>query len=199
MTTDQTDSERAEQARTLAGDPDGFQRLWTPHRMVYIEGAQKPATPSEPDCPFCRAPGRSDEDGLIVRRGESAYVVLNLFPYSPGHLLVCPYRHVADYTDATRTEVMEIAELTRTAMRVIREVSSPAGFNLGINQGAVAGAGITAHLHQHVVPRWLGDANFMPIVAQTKALPQLLGDTRLRLASAWTSLLAERETSLEKD
>jgi len=199
MTSHETEGVQVEEARTLAGDPDGFQRLWTPHRMVYIEGAEKPATPAEPDCPFCRAPGRSDEDGLIVHRGELAYVVLNLFPYSPGHLLICPYRHVADYTDATDAEVVEIAALSRTAMNVIRIVSGPAGFNLGLNQGAVAGAGITAHLHQHVVPRWLGDSNFLPIVAQTKALPQLLGETRLRLATAWRSLLGERDTSLDKD
>ncbi|GAB2550356.1 HIT domain-containing protein [Brachybacterium huguangmaarense] len=170
----------------FAGEPDGIERLWTPHRMAYIQGEGKPADPSDAhQCPFCAAPERSDEDALIVHRGAAAFVILNLFPYNSGHLLVCPYRHVADYTDLTEAEVLEVAELTRTAMRVIREVSGPAGFNLGMNQGAVAGAGIAAHLHQHVVPRWEGDANFLPIIGRTKALPILLSDTRAAYAAAW--------------
>ena len=172
-----------ESSGTLAGLPDGFQRLWTPHRMVYIDGENKPATTGE--CPFCVAPTRTDADGLIVHRGDVAYVVMNLYPYSPGHLLVCPYRHVSDYTDLTVDETREVAELTQRAMRVIRRVSNPDGFNLGMNQGEVAGAGIAAHLHQHVVPRWAGDANFMPIVARTKPVPQLLGDARDLLAAEW--------------
>ncbi|MEN0070457.1 MAG: HIT domain-containing protein, partial [Propionicimonas sp.] len=156
-----------EDAGSLAGTPDGFQRLWTPHRMVYIGGENKPPDATPGACPFCLAPSREDADGLVVHRGEAAYVVMNLYPYSPGHLLVCPYRHVSDYTEATAAERGELAELTATAMAVIRSVSGPAGFNLGINQGEVAGAGIAAHLHQHIVPRWRGDSNFLPIVAQT--------------------------------
>lgn len=170
----------------FAGVPDGFGRLWTPHRMAYIGGENKPADGAAGDgCPFCRMPDLSDEDGLVVARGEVAYVVLNLYPYNGGHVLVVPYRHVADYTDLTDAEVAEVAGLTRTAMRVLREVSGPHGFNLGMNQGAVAGAGIAAHLHQHVVPRWAGDSNFLPIVGRTRALPELLHDTRARLAAAW--------------
>jgi len=170
----------------FAGVPDGFGRLWTPHRMAYIGGENKPADGAAGDgCPFCRMPDLSDEDGLVVARGEVAYVVLNLYPYNGGHVLVVPYRHVADYTDLTDAEVAEVAGLTRTAMRVLREVSGPNGFNLGMNQGAVAGAGIAAHLHQHVVPRWAGDSNFLPIVGRTRALPELLHDTRARLAAAW--------------
>lgn len=171
----------------LAGVADGFERLWTPHRMVYIDGQSKPADDGEGSCPFCRAPAGDDATGLIVARGEVAYVVLNLYPYNPGHLLVCPYRHVSDYTDLTGAETAEVAQLTRRAMTVIRSVSHPAGFNLGINQGQVAGAGIQAHLHQHVVPRWQGDSNFLPVVGRTKALPQLLADTRERLAAAWNA------------
>ena len=177
-----------ERAGDHPGEPDGFERLWTPHRMVYIAGQDKPATPDAADCPFCTLPKRGrerDRESLIVHRDEVAYVVLNLYPYSPGHLLVCPYRHVADYTDLTTEESAAVAGLTQQAMRAIRRASGPHGFNLGINQGAVAGAGIAAHLHQHVVPRWSGDANFLPVVGQTKALPVLLEDARRRLAEAW--------------
>jgi ATP adenylyltransferase len=129
-----------------------------------------------------------DEQSLVVHRGTAAFVVLNLFPYNPGHLMVCPFRHVADYTELTTQETLEVAELTRTAMAVVRSVSGPHGFNLGMNQGEVAGAGIAAHLHQHVVPRWAGDANFLPIVARTKALPELLSQTRRKLAQAWPAV-----------
>jgi ATP adenylyltransferase len=112
-------------------------------------------------------------------------VVLNLYPYNSGHMMVLPYRHVSDYTDLDDAETVELAAMTQTAMRTARAAYAPAGFNLGINQGEVAGAGIAAHLHQHVVPRWPGDSNFLPVVAQTKSLPELLGDTRRRLAEAW--------------
>ncbi|QIK73443.1 HIT domain-containing protein [Propioniciclava coleopterorum] len=153
--------------------------------MVYIDGANKPADAGEHACPFCRAPGRDDAEGLIVARGETCYVVMNLYPYNPGHLLVCPYRHVSLYTDLDADETAEFAALTQRAMRTLQEVSHPQGFNIGMNQGAVAGAGIAAHLHQHVVPRWQGDSNFLPVVGRTKAVPQLLEDARLLLAEAW--------------
>ena len=169
----------------FAGVLDAFQRLWTPHRMVYIDGENKPADAGEHACPFCRAPGLPDEQGLVVARGETCVVVLNLYPYNPGHVLVCPYRHVSGYVDLSVAETHELAAMTQHAMRVLASVSHPQGFNLGMNQGDIAGAGIAAHLHQHVVPRWQGDANFLPVVARTKAVPQLLGDTRDLLASAW--------------
>jgi len=177
-----------EEVGTLPGTPDGFERLWTPHRMVYISGENKPSTPAAVDCPFCAVQSRDDREGLVVHRGELAYAVLNLYPYSPGHLLICPYRHVADYTDLTDAETVEVAALSQHAMRVVRAASAPHGFNLGLNQGAVAGAGIAAHLHQHVVPRWAGDANFLPVIAQTKALPQLLDDTWQVVRAAWERL-----------
>ncbi|MBC9926719.1 MULTISPECIES: HIT domain-containing protein [unclassified Leucobacter] len=166
----------------LAGVPDEFQRLWTPHRMVYITDGQQP---DRDDCPFCVAPSMSDEESLIVARGEHAFVLLNLFPYNSGHLLVCPYRHFSTYDLATAEEVAEIGALTQIAMRVVKQVSRNDGYNLGMNQGEVAGAGIAAHLHQHIVPRWKSDANFLPIIAKTKALPQLLGDVRASIAAAW--------------
>ncbi|MGG5171390.1 HIT family protein [Pseudarthrobacter sp. J1738] len=168
----------------LPGVPDAFQRLWTPHRMAYIKGGQDQFKGKD-DCPFCVAPSRSDEDSLIVYRGKTCFVVLNLYPYNPGHLLVCPYRHVPEYTDITVEETAEFAALSQTAMRVLRQVSNPGGFNLGMNQGAVGGAGIKAHLHQHVVPRWGGDGNFFPIIAQTKAITQTLGEVRQLVAEAW--------------
>ena len=181
-------SHEVEEAARLPGTPDGFERLWTPHRMVYIQGENKPASAESAECPFCAAPEQDDRERLIVYRGGSAYAVLNLYPYSPGHLLICPYRHVADYTDLTVEESAEVTRLTQLAMRAIRRASAPDGFNLGINQGAVAGAGIAAHLHQHVVPRWSGDANFLPVVGQTKALPQLLDQTWAVVRQAWDEL-----------
>ena len=172
----------AEPSAAFAGSQDGFGRLWTPHRIAYIE--QGGGVPDD-GCVFCTAPQKSDEDALIVYRGVKAYALLNLFPYNTGHLLVCPYRHIATYDEADADEVAEIGAITQTAMRVIRQVSHADGFNLGMNQGAIAGAGIAAHLHQHVVPRWATDANFFPIIARTKALPVLLGDTRQALAAEW--------------
>jgi len=168
------------------GVPDELERLWTPHRMAYIRGENKPAdSEAGKQCPFCLIPSLDDRKGLLVHRGDLTFVVLNLYPYSPGHLMVCPYRHVADYADVAREEAAEIADLTQTAMRTIRAVSAAHGFNIGMNQGAVAGAGIAAHLHQHVVPRWGGDQNFMPIIGRTRTMPQLMADTRDLLAEAW--------------
>lgn len=127
----------------------------------------------------------SDQDGLTVARGSSVYAVLNLYPYNSGHLMVCPYRHVADYGDLDEPETAELADFTKRAMFCLRKASGAQGFNIGMNQGHVAGAGIAGHLHQHVVPRWGGDTNFMPIVGHTRVLPQLLKDTREMLAGAW--------------
>jgi ATP adenylyltransferase len=167
------------------GRPDELERLWTPYRMAYIQGENRPGDEGADECPFCRIPRLEDGEGLVVHRGDAAYVVLNLYPYTSGHLMVCPYRHIADYTETTVEEAAEIAALTKQAMTAIRAVSGAAGFNLGMNQGAAGGAGIRAHLHQHVVPRWIGDSNFMPIIGRTKTMPQLLGETRDLLARAW--------------
>jgi ATP adenylyltransferase len=169
-----------------AGIPDGFARLWMPHRMAYIKGENKPAGSEEGDgCPFCRIPRLDDADGLVIARGALVYAVLNLYPYNAGHLMVVPYRHVADYTDLTGDETGELAAFTKRAMTALRAASGAQGFNIGMNMGSVAGAGIAAHLHQHVVPRWGGDTNFMPVVGHTRVLPQLLRDTRALIADAW--------------
>ena len=177
--------EGAEDAALLQGESDPFQRLWTPHRLVYIQSGTQP---SDDDCPFCFAPQLTDEQALIVHRGESCFVLLNLYPYNSGHLLVVPYRHIPNYTDATEAEILEYGLLTQQAMRVLKDMGGAHGFNIGMNQGEVAGAGIAGHLHQHVVPRWRNDSNFFPIIAQTKALPKLLGDVRDEVAKAWRNL-----------
>jgi ATP adenylyltransferase len=171
------------------GVPDAFARIWTPHRMAYINGEGKPSgDPNHPDeCPFCVIPQRSDEDGLIVARGSLVYAVLNLYPYNAGHLMVIPFRHVGDITELDSDESLELVELTQAAVVTLRAVTRAQGFNLGFNLGSVAGAGIAEHLHQHVVPRWGGDTNYMPIIGRTRVLPQLLSDTRQLLADAWRS------------
>lgn len=171
-------------ASDFAGVPDGYERLWTPHRLAYVQG-ERPSTDPGDGCPFCAAPTKGDSDGLVVHRGELCYVVMNLFPYNPGHLLICPHRHVSKYIDLTDEETLEFTQLTKQAVRALTTSSAPHGFNLGMNQGEAAGAGVAAHLHQHIVPRWGGDANFLPIIGQTKALPALLEDVRAQLVQAW--------------
>jgi ATP adenylyltransferase len=169
-----------------AGIPDAFRRLWTPERLAYIKGENKPMGAGPNDgCPFCQIPTKADEEVLIVARRELVFVVLNLYPYNSGHLMVVPFRHVADYTELRRDELVELASVTQQAMTALRTASGAQGFNIGMNLGAVAGAGIAGHLHQHVVPRWGGDTNFMPVVGRTRVLPQLLHDTRELLANAW--------------
>jgi len=168
-----------------AGMPDRWERLWAPHRMAYLKGENRPLAGNKVTCPFCEIPKMSDEEGLVVARGTNAYVVMNLYPYNAGHLLICAYRHVADLTELSDDERNEIFELSAHAMKTLRKVSAPAGFNLGMNQGAISGAGVAEHIHQHIVPRWSGDANFMPIIGQTKVLPVLLAQTRAELAQAW--------------
>ena len=168
-----------------AGMPDHWARLWAPHRLEYLKGENRPLGDNEVACPFCRIPTLSNEEGLIVARGETAYVVMNLYPYNAGHLLICAFRHVPDLTDLTEIERNEISALSAHAMKTVRKVSGADGFNLGMNQGAISGAGVADHIHQHIVPRWSGDANFMPIIGKTKVLPQLLTMTREELAAAW--------------
>jgi ATP adenylyltransferase len=168
---------------------DGYQRLWVPHRMAYINGEKKPTDPSSEACPFCASAIRGSvadaRDLLVVARGEHCFVILNLFPYNSGHLLVLPYRHISGYIDMDDAETAEFTKMTKQAIVALADAFHPQGFNIGMNQGAIAGAGIAAHLHQHIVPRWGGDANFLPIIAHTKALPEILGDTRDKVAAAW--------------
>ena len=167
------------------GMPDRWQRIWAPHRMAYLTGENRPLDGNEVRCPFCEIPKMNDEAALIVARGKEVYAVMNLYPYNAGHMLICANRHVADLTELTISERNEITEFSAKAMAVLRKVSNCAGFNLGMNQGAISGAGVAEHIHQHVVPRWSGDANFMPIIGHTKVLPELLATTRNELAKAW--------------
>jgi ATP adenylyltransferase len=151
--------------------------LWSPWRMQYIQEAKE-----EPDgggCVFCAIPHTEVERVLV--QGELAYVVLNKFPYNPGHILVVPLRHVGELEDVTAEENAELQALLQRAIRAIRRTADPHGFNIGLNLGRMAGAGIPEHLHWHVVPRWSGDTNFMPVVGDTRVLPELLGETYQRL------------------
>jgi len=168
-----------------AGDPDRLQRLWTPHRMSYIVDVPANRDSTQPSQPFTDIPTLSDEDGLVIARGELVYAVLNLYPYNPGHLMVVPYRRVAELEDVTDAEMAELMAFVQKSIRVIKSVSRPDGFNVGINLGKSAGGSLAEHLHMHVVPRWSGDANFITIVGETKVVPQLLRDTRALLADEW--------------
>jgi ATP adenylyltransferase len=156
------------------------QRLWSPWRMAYIRGAAEAAA----GCFLCDLPAQGpehDQENHLLARGRLAFLLLNAYPYNPGHLMVAPYRHLGDYGALTPEELAEIMALVGTAIRALEEDSGPHGFNLGMNLGHVAGAGIADHLHLHLVPRWGGDTNFMPIVGQTKVLPELLDETYRRL------------------
>lgn len=170
---------------TGVGDPDRLQRLWTPHRLSYIVETPRHRDSVQARQPFTEIPALSDEDGLVVARGELVYAVLNLYPYNPGHLMVVPYRRVSELEDLTDAESVELMMFTQQAIRVIKSVSRPDGFNVGLNLGRSAGGSLAEHLHVHVVPRWSGDANFITVVGETKTIPQLLRDTRKLLADEW--------------
>jgi ATP adenylyltransferase len=155
-------------------------QLWAPWRLEYIEAADE-----LPGCVFCDAAAATDEDGLVIHRAGTSFVLLNKFPYASGHLMVAPFRHTDDIGDLTDEEVLEIHRLAASGMGALAETFAPQGYNLGWNLGRVAGAGITHHVHLHVVPRWAGDTNFMPVLADVKVLPEHLRETRQKLASAW--------------
>ena len=167
------------------GQRDHLQRLWTPYRMTYLAEAPTKRDDAGADEPFTDIPHMSDEEGLVVARGELVYAVLNLYPYNPGHLMVVPYRRVSELEDLTESESAEVMAFTQKAIRVIKNVSRPHGFNVGINLGTSAGGSLAEHLHVHVVPRWGGDANFITIVSGAKVIPQLLRETRRLLADEW--------------
>lgn len=167
------------------GEADGLQRLWTPYRMAYIRKEATAKATGSQECPFCVIPSGDDAEGLVIARGEQCYAILNLHPYNPGHLMVIPYRHVAELEDLTADESHELMTMTQAAVRTLKSVSQPRGLNVGLNLGSAAGGSLASHLHQHVVPRWVGDANFITVTGNTKVIPQLLQQTRDLLAEAW--------------
>ena len=157
-----------------------LERLWAPWRLEYVQSADK-----QDGCVFCRAAEGDDEEQLVVHRGERAFVVLNKFPYASGHLLVAPYRHGIGFADLEDADALEVHRLAGQGLDALAAVYEPEGFNLGWNIGRIAGAGITDHVHLHVVPRWGGDTNFMPVLAAVKVIPEHLASTRQKLADAW--------------
>lgn len=181
---------------TGVGDPDRLTRLWAPYRSSYItkmpaggtagqdSGETEGSSRSNGD-PFLEIPQMSDEDGLIVARGETVYAVCNLYPYNAGHLMVVPYRKVADLEELTDAETAELMAFAKHAVKTLKRVSKPEAINVGLNLGKASGGSVSDHLHLHVVPRWAGDANFMAVIGGTKVLPQLLQETRTLLADGW--------------
>ena len=154
--------------------------LWAPWRLEYMQSADE-----QDGCVFCRAAETRDDEGLVVHRGERGFALLNKFPYASGHLMVAPFRHVGDFAELEEGEALEIHRLASSAIAALAATYEPQGFNLGWNLGRVAGAGIVDHVHLHVVPRWAGDTNFMPVLADVKVLPEHIAETRRRLAEAW--------------
>jgi ATP adenylyltransferase len=158
-------------------------RIWAPWRLSYVKDASKD---SEEECIFCAKPAaEADEENLIVHRGERCFVILNLFPYTNGHLMIAPYEHTGRIQDLPAETVAEMMSLAQTAMDRLEAVYDPHGYNVGFNQGRVAGAGVEHHIHMHVVPRWGGDTNFMPVIADTKVMPQTLEQSYAALKGAF--------------
>lgn len=157
-----------------------MKHLWAPWRLQYIEH-----TPDAEGCIFCDKPAaQRDDDHFIVRRADRVFVMLNAFPYNSGHLLVAPYRHVADLADLDRDEMADLMAVTADALGMLRRVYSAQGFNIGVNIGAVAGAGIADHVHLHIVPRWQGDTNYMLVMSDTRVVPEALADCYQKLKAA---------------
>ena len=171
-----------------------MQRLWSPWRLAYVTSTASPST----GCIFCSVSSPEQRgsdpsrDDLVVARGRECYVILNLYPYNNGHLMVVPRRHIASLTLATPDELSELMQLTRDAEAVLTEAYRPEGINVGINLGRSAGAGIADHLHLHLVPRWTGDTNFMSVVGQTRVLPEQMDETARRLRPIFERVLEAR-------
>ena len=171
---------------TNSGDSTG--RLWAPWRIEYIR------QPKGEDCILCSAPARGDdESSLILYRGKLNFIIMNAYPYSPGHLMIAPLRHTADITQLTLEESAEHFELLKMGITLLKEVSGAAAFNVGLNLGSVAGAGVDQHLHTHIVPRWKGDTNFMPVIADTRVMSESLPSMYTKLKEALLKRLEPEE------
>ena len=158
-----------------------MKQLWAPWRLAFVEKASRLS-----GCIFCEKPAlKQDAKSFIVRRGRHAYVIMNIYPYNNGHLLIAPYRHIAAIEDLPGPVLLDMLRLTQQSLTAIRKAYAPEGFNLGVNQGKVAGAGIEHHIHLHIVPRWGADTNFMPILGETRVLPQHLEESYARLKAAF--------------
>lgn len=199
MSTESVKSSMQEESQVYidrgVGTPDRLERLWAPYRMSYIadKGVHKEDSSHNP---FVELPKRSDEDALIVARGKLVYCVLNLFPYNAGHMMVVPYRQVANLEDLTPEEMKELMEFGQHAIRTLKAASSPHAINVGFNLGKASGGSVGEHLHMHIVPRWSGDANFMTVINGVKVLPQALRDTRALMAEVWQEV--DREPTSDK-
>ena len=165
-----------------------MEKLWSPWRSKYIESFKTKS--SDEECIFCAAAKMAveDEENLLVHKSEFTYTLLNLYPYNNGHLMVVPYRHVSDFGDLTKDETFEIMIQLQLAQKALIEISAPHGFNIGANLGKVSGAGIDEHIHFHIVPRWRGDTNFMPVLGEVKVISQDLKETKSRLLKAYNNL-----------
>ncbi|WP_286933277.1 MULTISPECIES: HIT family protein [Aminobacterium] len=161
-----------------------MESIFAPWRMAYISSSTEE---KEEHCIFCDFPKEDrDEDRLILFRGEKCFVMCNAFPYNPGHLMVAPYRHTALYENLLDEELLEMHRLAGHCLKVLKKVMAPQGFNLGVNLGRVGGAGFDGHLHLHIVPRWNGDTNFMPVLAETRVIPESLEQTYCKIKDAWS-------------
>jgi ATP adenylyltransferase len=161
------------------------ERLWSPWRLKYVSHTGEPCA-----CVFCEAQTRDDAGALVLHRGRTAFVILNLFPYNSGHLMVVPNRHIATLASASHDELCELIDLTRVSEQALAEVYKPQGLNVGMNLGRSAGAGIVDHMHVHVVPRWNGDTNFMTVVGEARVLPEDLEQAAARLRPVFARLTA---------
>lgn len=151
--------------------------LWSPWRIKYIEGFKKGY-----ECIFCLKPSlKKDRENFILKRGKYSFVIMNIFPYNPGHLMIAPYRHIGDFEKLNKEEIEEIMELLRKSIEILKKVYSPDGFNIGLNIGKIAGAGFDEHIHFHIVPRWKGDTNFMPVIGNTKVISEEIKRTYKKL------------------
>ena len=158
-------------------------RIWAPWRLAYVKDASKDI---EEECIFCAKPAQDDDEAnLIVHRGERSFVILNLFPYTNGHLMVAPYAHLGRLQELGSETLTEMMALAQRSMDRLEQVYDPHGYNVGFNQGRVAGAGVEHHIHMHVVPRWGGDTNFMPVIADTKVMPQSIEQSYEALKGAF--------------
>jgi ATP adenylyltransferase len=157
-----------------------LETLYSPWRMAYISSAEK-----SQECIFCEFPKKNEDEAfLILHRGKTCFVILNAFPYNPGHLMVVPYRHIADYENLSDMELLEMHRLAGACIAALKENMAPHGFNMGINLGRIAGAGVDGHVHLHVVPRWSGDTNFTTVIGETRVLPEALSVTWTKLKKA---------------